>query len=147
MTSEHRSKDQTPLKGLRHLAIRVLDMDRSRIFYEDLLGLRVVWEPDRDNVYLSSGMDNLALHTIPKEEVSHYHQEVGQFLDHFGFIVESPDQVETMARKMEEAGVRILNPPRAHRDGSCSFYMADPDGNKIQILYEPNLSSEKGQYI
>lgn len=144
--NDNRSDDTRPLKGMRHLAIRVRDMDRSRFFYEKLLGLRVVWEPDQDNVYLSSGTDNLALHRIPKEEVSHYHQEVGQFMDHFGFIVESPKQVEIMARKMEESGVRILHPPKVHRDGSSSFYMADPDGNKIQILYEPSLSSEKGQY-
>ena len=147
MSAEPRSEDPVPLKGMRHLAIRVRDMGRSRIFYENLLGLRLVWEPDQNNVYLSSGTDNLALHTIPKEEAPHYHQDVGQFLDHFGFIVESPELVETMAKKMEDAGVRILVPPRAHRDGSCSFYMADPDGNKIQILYEPSLSSEKGRYI
>ena len=31
-------------------------------FYVDLLGFAVEWEPIADNVYLSSGIDNLALH-------------------------------------------------------------------------------------
>ena len=31
-------------------------------FYTDLLGFAVEWEPDPDNIYLSSGIDNLALH-------------------------------------------------------------------------------------
>ena len=34
-------------------------------FYVDLLGFAVEWEPDADNVYLSSGIDNLALHRSP----------------------------------------------------------------------------------
>jgi len=29
-----------------------------------------------------------------------------------------------------------------HRDGSASFYCADPDGIVIQMLYEPTLSSQ-----
>ena len=33
-----------------------------RRFYVDLLGFEIEWEPDADNVYLSSGHDNLALH-------------------------------------------------------------------------------------
>ena len=31
-------------------------------FYVDVLGFAVEWEPDPDNVYLTSGRDNLALH-------------------------------------------------------------------------------------
>ena len=42
---------------------------------------------------------------------------------------------------METAGVRIIKPIKRHRDGSISFYMADPDGNVIQILYEPTISN------
>jgi catechol-2,3-dioxygenase len=63
----------TPLhRGLRHLALRVTDLHRSRLFYEQLLGFQSVWEPDPENVYFSSGNDNLALHQIPKEEQDNY---------------------------------------------------------------------------
>jgi catechol 2,3-dioxygenase-like lactoylglutathione lyase family enzyme len=48
--------------GLRHLALNVQRFDEMKRFYIDLLGFAVEWEPDADNVYLSSGIDNLALH-------------------------------------------------------------------------------------
>ena len=48
--------------GLRHLALHARDLDAMKRFYVDVLGFAVEWEPDADNIYLSSGIDNLALH-------------------------------------------------------------------------------------
>lgn len=130
------------VQGLRHLALRVTDLKKSRAFYEGLFGMRVVWQPDEDNLYLSSGSDNLALHQIPAGELAQYRGAHGQFLDHFGFIMESPESVERMFKQVERSGARIVHPPKRHRDGSYSFYLADPDGNTIQVLYEPNISTQ-----
>ena len=127
-----------PLGGLRHLAIRVSDMQRARAFYEGLLGMKVVWEPDPDNVYLSSGCDNLALH---REDAPRGKPE--SVLDHFGFLVETVGQVQEMEKHFESKGIRIVHRFKVHRDASASFYMADPEGNVIQILYEPTLSAQK----
>jgi catechol-2,3-dioxygenase len=128
-----------PLRGLRHLAIKVSDMPRARAFYEGLLGMKVVWEPDPDNVYLTSGSDNLALHKAAEGR-----KEGGDtVLDHFGFLVEEVQQVKEMEEAFRKAGIEIVHAFKVHRDGSASFYMADPEGNVIQILYEPNLSPQK----
>ena len=54
------------LKGLRHVALKVRDIHRSKTFYQQFFGMEVVWEPDPQNVYLSSGCDNLALHELPQ---------------------------------------------------------------------------------
>jgi catechol 2,3-dioxygenase-like lactoylglutathione lyase family enzyme len=132
------AKKPNPLRGLKHLALRVNDLAKSRAFYQELLGMNVVWEPDDQNLYLSSGADNLALHQV--QAGGSLQQGEGQFLDHFGFIVENEAGVDEIAVKMEGAGVPILKPVKRHRDGSYSFYMADPDGNVIQILYEPHIS-------
>lgn len=131
-------------RGLRHLALRVLDLPRSRRFYEELLGFRSVWEPDPENVYFSSGVDNLALHQISKSEADSYDSSKTQLLDHMGVILESPQAVDQMYRailpKIEPLGGRIAKEPKQHRDGSYSFYFSDPDGNLIQALYEPIIS-------
>lgn len=130
--------------GLRHLALRVLDLQRSRRFYERFLGMKVVWEPDAENVYFSSGTDNLALHQIPAAERGRYAQGAGQFLDHFGIICEHPRAVDELfadiTREGEAYGAVIAKPPKQHRDGSYSFYFTDPDGNVIQALFEPAIS-------
>lgn len=134
-----------PHRGFRHLALRVTDLPRSRRFYEALLGMQVVWEPDPENVYFSSGSDNLALHQISKDELPSYRRPAGQRLDHVGVIIESPEAVDRMyedvVRQIGALGGAIVKPPKRHRDGSYSFYFADPDGNVIQALYEPTIST------
>ncbi len=131
-------------RGLRHLALRVTNLPTSRRFYEDLLGMKVVWEPDADNVYFSSGSDNLALHQIPQDELGAYRPLTGQLLDHVGVILENQEAVDRMyadlAPKIAQRGGTIVKQPKQHRDGSYSFYFSDPDGNVIQALYEPTIS-------
>ena len=106
--------------------------------------MKAVWEPDPDNVYFSSGSDNFALHQIPASEIVASQHLTGQSLDHIGVILESPEAVDRMYRKVEphlpQLGGRIVTPPKQHRDGSYSFYFSDPDGIVIQALYEPTIS-------
>jgi catechol 2,3-dioxygenase-like lactoylglutathione lyase family enzyme len=127
------------LRGLRHAAIHVSDVARSSAFYQQVLGMAVVWEPDPQNVYLSSGCDNLALHGSLENSGS---TGAGR-LDHLGFIVDTVERVKQLEREFRALGVVILQPFKIHRDGSASFYCADPDGIVIQMLYEPSLSAQR----
>jgi catechol 2,3-dioxygenase-like lactoylglutathione lyase family enzyme len=127
------------LKGMRHIALKVGDAARAKKFYQDILGMEVVWEPDPQNVYLSSGADNLAIHEVAERFAKGAEERQ---LDHFGFIVDSVERVKELEAEFISRGVKIVQPFKLHRDGSASFYCADPDGIVIQLLYEPTLSSQ-----
>jgi catechol 2,3-dioxygenase-like lactoylglutathione lyase family enzyme len=129
----------TGLKGMRHIALKVQDVERSKKFYREILGMDVVWEPDAQNVYLSSGCDNIAIHEVPESFLKTAEERQ---LDHLGFVVESIKRVEELESQFRSQGVKIIHPFKIHRDGSASFYCADPDGVVIQMLYEPTLSPQ-----
>lgn len=125
---------------MRHIALKVTDMVRSKKFYQDMLGMEVVWEPDPQNVYLSSGCDNIALHEVSQSFAT---GATEQQLDHLGFVVATIDRVKQLEETFRASGVKIVHPFKVHRDGSASFYCADPDGIVIQMLYEPHLSPQE----
>ena len=124
---------------MRHIALKVRDVARSKDFYRDVLGMDIVWEPDPKNAYLSSGCDNIALHEVPPNFAT---GAAEQQLDHLGFIVETIERVKELEEAFRARGVTIVHPFKLHRDGSASFYCADPDGIVIQMLYEPKLSPQ-----
>lgn len=125
-------------RGLRHVALNVLDLAGCERFYVGLVGMEVAWRPDPDNLYLTSGRDNLALHrtaTAPDDSCP-------QRLDHIGFILASADEVDRWHRFLAGHGVEIVKPPRTHRDGARSFYCRDPDGNLVQFIHHPPIAGD-----
>ncbi len=125
--------------GIRHIALRVRDIRRASDFYTRILKMKVEWSPDADNVYLTSGTDNLALHQWHPDGAPGNPLPNGT-LDHFGFIVSTPEEVDEWAKRLEAEGIELTQAPRTHRDGARSFYFRDPDGNLIQLLHHPHLS-------
>jgi len=121
--------------GMRHVALYVYRLNACVDFYCNILGMRIEWQPDSDNVYLTSGHDNLALHRA-KQQRSAEHEQV---LDHIGFIIASMAQVDAWFEFMQHQQIEIRTPPRVHRDGAKSFYCYDPDGNVVQMMYHPPL--------
>lgn len=130
-------KRPDPTLSLRHVALQVRDLEACERFYAGLLGMRVEWRPDADNVYLTGGSDNLALHRVTAAHA----EEPEQRLDHIGFLLRDIAQVDVWHEFLKDSGVPIAQPPRTHRDGARSFYCRDPDGNRVQIIFHPPLAA------
>jgi catechol 2,3-dioxygenase-like lactoylglutathione lyase family enzyme len=124
-----------PTSGLRHVALFVTNLEACIHFYTELLGMKIEWQPDPDNVYLTSGNDNLALHRATEKPAPREQQK----LDHMGFIINEIEEVDVWHEYLASHNVQISKEPKTHRDGARSFYCADPDGNNVQIIYHPPL--------
>lgn len=127
-----------PHRGLRHLALHARAFDAMKRFYAEVLGFAVEWEPDGDNVYLTSGADNLALHRAPAGGGPPAGGAAGA-LDHLGLVVRAPGDVDAWADYLTGRGIALAAGPRTHRDGARSLYVLDPDGNRVQIIHHPPL--------
>ena len=123
-----------PTAGMRHVALYSRNFEKSEYFYVELLGMKVEWRPDEDNVYLCSGNDNLALHRS-NEDMSG-----AQKLDHIGFILDKPSDVDDWYAFLLENDVPMKTQPKTHRDGARSFYCLDPDDVMVQMIFHPPIS-------
>ena len=128
-------KKPNPTIGLRHVALNVTNVEASEAFYVDLMGMKVEWRPDPDNVYLTSGHDNLAIHRASAESIGN------QSLDHIGFILNDIEDVDLWYEYLKANNVEIKKEPRTHRDGARSFYCLDPAGVVVQLIYHPPLAN------
>ncbi|MCY3885160.1 MAG: VOC family protein [Gammaproteobacteria bacterium] len=113
--------------------------EESRRFYTELMGMDIEWEPDSDNVYLSSGNDNLAIHRRMSDE-----SNLESRLDHIGFIVRHDSQVDAWFDYLKRNNVPIAATPKTHRDGSRSCYVLDPDETQVQIIHHPPIVQSLG---
>lgn len=129
-------KQPAPTSGMRHIALFVKNLEACEHFYVDLLAMKVEWRPDADNVFLSSGNDNLALHRATEQ----FDTSGPQKLDHIGFVINTPEQVDKWFDFFQHHNVRIRQKPRTHRDGARSFYCYDPAETVVQIIYHPPIS-------
>ncbi len=132
--------DRPRLSGLWHVALNVTDVERALAFYEGDLGMKVEWRPDPDNVYLTSGRDNLALHRVDRVD------DPGR-LDHIGFVLPAPEEVDAWAEWLRSRGHELAQAPKTHRDGARSFYVRDPLGNLVQFIHHPPLAGLARQVV
>ena len=126
-------KKPKPLAGLRHVALYIKHFTECNYFYTQLLGMTIDWQPDDNNLYLTTGADNLALHRAPHDFIPAQPQR----LDHIGFFLKTPEEVDEWYAFLKANHVTIKASPKNHRDGTRSFYCSDPDGNIIQMIYYP----------
>jgi catechol 2,3-dioxygenase-like lactoylglutathione lyase family enzyme len=122
--------------GMRHIALFVNDLEAAEHFYADLLGMQVEWRPDADNVYLTSGNDNLALHRS-----GHDMGSAAQTLDHIGFILKTPEDVDAWYEFLLAQGIEMKSSPRTHRDGARSFYCVGPQNVVVQMIFHPPIAN------
>ena len=123
--------------GIRHLALKVKNFEECLKFYTQILGMKVDWQPDHENVYLTNGKDNLALHYDGDLSLDSESR-----LDHFGIFVRKQEDIDVFLKHIQENNIKIHKEKKTHRDNSISFYVEDPDGNILQILWHPALSNE-----
>lgn len=119
--------------GIRHLALFVQDLESAIDFYTRIMGMHIEWQPDPDNVYLTNHGDVFALHRVD------YTPQAQQRLDHIGFVLDSPQAVDTWHAYFVLQQVRITEAPKTHRDGSRGFYCLDSVGHLLELIYHPPI--------
>ena len=111
-------------------------MARMEAFYRDVLGYVEEWRPSPEELYMTRGSDNLALHAGAPVEAQESR------LDHIGLLMARAEDVDAWASWLQGRGVALDTRPRTHRDGARSFYARDPEGNRIQFLWHPPIADK-----
>lgn len=119
--------------GINHITIRVNKIERAEEFYGEVLGFEQVRKMGQSMaVYRVGDEDTLV---IVEAETSYDPNSRDFRVDHIGFYLDSPDQVDEMAKYFREKEVTILSGPANRKKGRFLF-VSDPDGNMIEFFHE-----------
>lgn len=114
------------IKRMGHTAIEVEDIKESIRFYKENFGFEDGIEAEDWGIVRKNGEDIAFI----KKGLSHHPP-------HFGMRVESKEDVDKAYSELKDK-IKILREPKMHRDDSYSFYFSDPDGNVLELIYDPN---------
>lgn len=132
--------------GLHHVRITVTDLERSRAFYTDVLGFRVLVESPGDvsDLAVRADPDQLyggvifqtngilfGLRPVASEPDRFDSERVG--LDHLSFTVASRDQLDEAAALLDERGVPHGEVKELTGFGLAILSFSDPDGVHLEL--------------
>lgn len=122
---------------LRHLAIRCRDMERSRRFYEQVIGWRFVgYRPSGRSLDLTDGVNNITILQHDPEEPRPQLPEGSEHI-HFGVIVDDLaavwQRVKNFGAVLAREDVKARNAVDPDSLPAQSFKVLDPDGNVVDV--------------
>ena len=119
-----------PISGMNHCTVLTSDLDASRAFYIDLLGLTEGFRPDLGfpGAWLYAG-DQAVLHIVAGRGVPANPRGV---IDHMAF---SARDLRAVAARLTERGIAYdLN--RLPSAGTWQLFCLDPSGARVELDFE-----------
>ena len=125
---------------LGHVVFYVKELDRSLAFYRDLLGFQEVGRIfNNQAAALTSGRTHHELLLIEVGDAPPPPQGHRLGLYHIGIkIGDSLDDLRAAKRELEQAGSVITG--MSDHTVSQSLYLADPDGNEVELYIDADPS-------
>jgi len=128
------------ISGINHVGIRVTDLDKARIFYEQLgfefligpIGpepVAIMEHPSGVNINLilnaDSGITNNILMDVPERHPGYTHMAL------------DVTDIETVETVIKNLGIEITEGPMTLPDGGVMLFIRDQDRNVIEFHQNP----------
>jgi catechol 2,3-dioxygenase-like lactoylglutathione lyase family enzyme len=140
--------------ALSHLDLTVADPARSVAFYDRVLarlGYRRLDEagagaPCWGIADAAHGVFAIALKAARAGRKAVAHDRYAPGLHHLAFHADSRDDVDAFHGFLVAIGATVLDPPAeyGYTPGYYAVLFADPDGIKLEVVFEPELRGDTG---
>ena len=109
--------------GLRHISLKTRDLEKTKAFWTEVLGLKLAFRPPPKRVFLHSPGSRDLIDFVKSEDKP----DPNSGLDHFGLKV-SRAVLKQIEKRLKENGVEIEG-----RRGRDSIYFRDPNGYWVEF--------------
>jgi catechol-2,3-dioxygenase len=125
------------LTGIGHVLLRVLDLERSKKFYSEVLGFRVLEEdPEHGGTFMALEGQSHAIDLFAVKDLEAARRQTPgvRGLGHVAFRVDSEEALRDAYTALRAHGVEVTR--SIDHVSQKSVYFNDPDGNTLEIYYE-----------
>jgi catechol 2,3-dioxygenase-like lactoylglutathione lyase family enzyme len=121
------------IEAFQHVNTRSADVERTREFYETVIGLTVGPRPPFSfrGYWLYLG-EQAVLHLVQRADGDRHHEGTGN-LDHVAFFA---SDYEGMRRRLVDRSLPFREAV-VPRDGTRQIFVKDPDGLTIELNFAP----------
>jgi catechol 2,3-dioxygenase-like lactoylglutathione lyase family enzyme len=120
--------------GIDHIVIRVGDYEKSKAFYDRLLGylgFEISDEYD-DAIGWTNGKTRFWIGPADEEGLKHKHRTGNIGFHHYAFQLRSRKDVDALQKFLEETGATIVDSAGEYYDDYYAVFFLDPDGLKLE---------------
>lgn len=123
-------------QGVHHIGLTVSDLAASTRFFTELLGWQQVGgNPDYPSIFVSDGVIMVTLWQIKDTSFISFNKDNNVGLHHLALRLASLDSLNSLHKKLVEAGLKIEFAPELLRDGPTQHMMCyEPSGNRIEFI-------------
>jgi glyoxylase I family protein len=126
------------ISGFHHVAITVSDLERSVRWYDEVLGLKVLFPYDTEDferrIIGQPGGVVIGVTQHRRTDGDFNERQVG--LDHLAFAVESQADLEAWAARFDELGVTHSGVSVTPVTGSALIAFRDPDNIQLEMYVQ-----------
>lgn len=128
------------VRHIDHVTLIVADLEKSREFYCDVLGMEQVERPGFSfgGRWFQAGPTQIHL-IIDHDEAGPVGENTADLQKssrnrHFAFEVEDG---HAAGARLQELGIPILSGPKERPDGAVQVFVCDPDGHVVELCSPP----------
>jgi catechol-2,3-dioxygenase len=121
-------------RKLGHVGIYVRDLERSKTFYTEVVGLKVSDEFPGRAVFMRCGHDHhdTVLFQIPAEKLARSQNDRAE-IQQISYEVDRLDDLRQKAVEVSALGIAVSGPQQRGPGMDKTIDFSDPDGNTIQF--------------
>ena len=122
-------------RRLGHVGIYVKDLERSKKFYTEVVGLKVSDEFPGKAVFMRCGHDHhdTVLFQLAAEKLARSQNDRAE-VQQISYEVDRLDDLRQKAAEVRALGIAVMGPDQKGPGMDKTIEFCDPDGNRIQFF-------------